>query len=103
MADLANLAFGYPTIAARIAGNDCVDSQTCVGLEHIENGLVLQNRCSSQAVGVELHDSAAVIVKNNRFDFAAGVDGCEVLSLSLGDKIDLSRVKPGAGTCARER
>ncbi len=102
VADLSNLAFGYSTIAARIAGNSCADGQTCVSLEHIENGLVLDNKCSSQAVGVELHDSPAVIVKNNAFYFSAGAAGCEILSLSLGDKIDLSRVKPGAGTCATQ-
>lgn len=101
-ADLAKLAFGYSTLATRIANNDCADSQTCVSLEHVQNGLVLDNKCSSRAVGVELHNSPAAIVKNNAFAFLGGAAGCEILSLSLGEKIDLSRVAPGAGTCAAQ-
>jgi hypothetical protein len=48
---------------------------------------------------VELHNSPNVEIIGNNFDFPPGDPGCEIRELSLGDKIDLSRVIPGAGAC----
>ena len=97
--DAGNLAFGLPSISASIKGNACEDSQTCISVEHIEDAEVRNNECSSTAVGVELHNAPGVQLTGNSFEFPAGDPGCEILALSLGDKIDLSRVVPGAGTC----
>lgn len=100
--DFANMAFGTPTVQASIKGNSCADSQTCFSLEHVAEGEVRNNHCSSQAVGVELHNSPAAQVYGNSFGFPPGEPGCEILTLALGDKFDLSRVKPGAGMCTAQ-
>jgi len=101
LVDLANVAFGAPALGATVTGNSCEGSQTCIGLEHIADGLVVDNQCASEAFGVELHNTplAAAIVKDNDFGFPPGVDGCEIRILDLGEKIDLSRVAPEAGVC----
>lgn len=57
------------------------------------------NDFSSQAYGVELQNSPAARVAANRFDFPSGVAGCEIRVLGLGERIDFSRVVPGAGMC----
>lgn len=97
--DLANRVFGFPSISGVVRANDCAGSQTCIGLEHADDFEVVRNACSSQAFGVELHNAPGAVVARNRFDFT-DVDGCEVHELSLGDKIDFSRVAAGSGTCA---
>ena len=97
--DLANLAFGFPSVSAIVRGNYCSGSQTCVSLEHAEDVEVVRNECSSQAFGVELHNSAGTMVAGNSFDFPDDVHGCEIRSLSLSEKIDFSRVAPGKGVC----
>jgi len=97
--DAVNLAFGMSTLDASIKGNACEDSQTCISLEHVDLAEVRNNECSSQAFGVELHNAPNAAVSNNRFDFPPGDPGCEIRVLSLGEKIDLSRVVPGAGAC----
>lgn len=97
--DLANGAFGTPSVKATVQGNTCKDSETCVSLEHIEQGLVRNNACSSQAFGVELYNTPAADVIGNTFEFPAGEAGCEIRVLVPGEKIDLSRVAPGAGIC----
>ena len=84
---------------AVVRDNDCEGSQTCISLEHIEQGRAVHNDCASQAFGVELYNSPNAVVANNSFDFPAGVAGCEIRSLMLGEKIDFSRVVPGAGVC----
>jgi len=99
LVDLANLAFGALTLGAAVEGNSCQDSETCISLEHIHEGRIVDNQCTSQAIGVELHNTTQEIVKDNDFDFPSGVDGCEVRILELGEKIDLSRVAPEAGVC----
>lgn len=75
------------------------DSETCISLEHVEQAEVMDNQCSGQAFGVELHNAPDVELSNNSFDFPPGEPGCEIRVLSLGEKIDLSRVVPGAGVC----
>jgi hypothetical protein len=97
--DLANLAFGTPTLGASVRGNACQDSETCIALEHVHGGRVVANRCTSQAFGVELHDTTGAIVRDNTFDFPPDVVGCEVRVLELGEKLDPSRVLPEAGVC----
>jgi hypothetical protein len=59
---------------------------------------VVFNACSSQAFGVELHNSPRAIVRNNSFEFRSS-GGCEIRVLEPGEKIDSSRVVPGAGVC----
>jgi hypothetical protein len=87
-----------PALDVTLWDNDCQDSETCISLEHIELGLVGRNRCSSQAFGIELHNAQSASVFDNRFEFDSP-DGCEIRLLSLGDKLDFSRVVPGAGSC----
>jgi hypothetical protein len=99
LADLANLAFGTPALGAAVKDNSCEGSETCIGLEHIQVGRVVDNRCASQAFGVELHNCTQTIVEDNDFDFPSGVDGCEIRILELGEKIDLSRVAREVGVC----
>jgi hypothetical protein len=99
LVDLANLAFGAPTLRAAVRSNSCQGSETCIGLEHIDGGRIVDNRCTSQAFGVELHNTTQAILRHNEFDFPADVAGCEVRVLELGEKIDLSRVVPEAGIC----
>lgn len=103
-ADLGNMVFRHASLELpwAIAGNTCVDSQTCIGLEHIADAHVRDNDCSSQAVGAELHNTTNVSVTSNSFQFPLGVGECEILELSLGDKKDLSRVIPGAGFCRQQ-
>ncbi len=100
--DLSRFAFGMEAVSAVIQRNDCADSQTCISLEHVPNALVRHNRCSSQAFGVELYNSANALVFGNQFHFPSGVDACEIRQLSIGDKIDFSRVTPGAGACVSQ-
>lgn len=102
IADAANLAFGIDTVTALVAGNGCEGAQTCISLEHIDRARVVFNDCNSQAFGVELHNAHRVHVEGNSFSFPAGVAGCEVRLLELGDKLDFSRVVPGAGVCVAQ-
>ena len=97
--DAARLAFGLPTVRTLVDGNDCEGSETCISLEHIDHGRVVSNECSSQAFGIELHDSPGATVAGNSFEFLTGGTGCEIRDLALGEKIDFSRVVPGAGVC----
>jgi hypothetical protein len=121
--DAAMLAFGIETVRVLVDGNGCEGSETCIGLEHVNNGRAVYNECSSQAYGVELHNAPGMIVRNNSFEFpdipqrdrgthraglraaltrklnTTGVAGCEIRMLALGEKIDFSRVVPGAGAC----
>lgn len=101
-ADAAKLAFGLDTLSALVVGNGCDGAETCIALEHIDRARVAFNECSSQAHGVELHNAFGVTVANNDFEFPAGVAGCEIRLLQLGEKLDFSRVVPGAGTCAAQ-
>jgi hypothetical protein len=96
--DAARLAFGLETVRAAVYGNVCEGSETCIALEHVDDGRVVFNACSSQAFGVELHNSRRAIVRNNSFAFPSS-GGCEIRVLELGEKIDFSRVVPGAGVC----
>jgi hypothetical protein len=96
--DVAKLAFGFATVRALVYGNDCTGSETCIGLEHLENVRAIHNQCASQSFGIELHNSPGVRVADNSFEFTQGA-GCEVRILQLGEKIDFSRVLPGAGAC----
>lgn len=98
--DLAHYTLGTPTVNATLWDNDCHDSETCISLEHVAVGLVGRNDCASRAYGVELHNSPNATVFGNRFAFDGA--GCEIRMLSLGDKIDFSRVVPGAGSCAAQ-
>jgi len=100
--DLVNLTFGFPSVRAIVRGNDCSGSQTCVSLEHLDDVVVVRNGCSSQAFGIELHNSTGAMVSGNSFDFPDDVDGCEIRSLSLGEKIDFSHVVPGKGVCMHQ-
>ena len=102
IADLANAAFGVSTLDTTIRNNSCSGSETCVSLEHIVGGDVRDNECSSLAYGVELHNSVTANVQGNEFSFPAGVTGCEIRTLVPGEKIDLSRVVPGAGMCTTQ-
>ncbi len=97
--DVTNLAFGMPTISANIRRNNCNDSESCISLEHVDQALVRNNTCSSQSVGIELHNSANVETINNQFSFS-NEPGCEIRTLILGEKMDFSHVVPGAGTCS---
>jgi hypothetical protein len=97
--NLANRAFGFPSVSATVRGNECSGSQTCISLKHADDVKVVRNECSSQAFGVELHNSPGAVVANNSFDFTEVADGCEIHTLSLGEKIDFSRVALGAGVC----
>lgn len=96
--DAARLAFGLETVRAYVYGNFCEGSETCIALEHLEDGTVLFNACSSQAFGVELHNSPRATVRDNNFAIASS-GGCEIRVLALGEKLDFSRVIPGAGVC----
>lgn len=49
LADLENLAFGVPTLSALVQRNSCRDSQTCISLEHIQDGRVVDNRCARRS------------------------------------------------------
>jgi len=63
----------------------------------------LVHECSSQAFGIELYDSPRTLIARNSFDFPAGVDGCEIRELALGEKLDLSRVvSDDAGVCVQQ-
>jgi len=97
--DLMKLGFGYESINAKISRNSCTDSQTCISLEHAGSAIVVDNSCASQQFGVELYNSADAVVSRNTFDFPSGVMSCEIRELEIGDKLDFSRVAPGAGTC----
>jgi hypothetical protein len=99
--DAARLAFGRETVRALIDGNVCEGSETCIALEHVNDGDVVSNACSSQSFGVELHNSQRGIVRDNSFEFASSV-GCEIRILELGEKIDFSRVVQGAGVCVSQ-
>jgi parallel beta-helix repeat protein len=100
VADLSNGVFGVPSIDPRIRYNECQESETCISLEHVVGGRVRNNDCSSKAFGVELYNSTTARVRNNNFNFPPEVAGCEIRILVPGDKIDLSRVVPGAGNCS---
>jgi hypothetical protein len=97
--DLSYAAFGLASISAKIANSGCRDSQTCISLEHVTQAQVWRNDCASQEFGVELHGSPNVEVRDNSFSFSTG-GGCEIRVLASGEKVDLSRVHPGAGGCA---
>jgi hypothetical protein len=96
--DAARVAFGVETVRALVYGNRCEGSETCIALEHVDDGRVVFNECSSQAFGLELHNSRRAIVRNNSFEFPPS-GGCKIRVLELGEKIDFSRVVPGAGVC----
>jgi hypothetical protein len=96
--DAARLAFGLVTVDAVVSGNACAGSQTCIALEHVNDGKVMSNTCSSQRFGVELHNSPRAIVRKNSFAFPPS-GGCEIHVLELGQKMDFSRVVLGAGVC----
>jgi parallel beta-helix repeat protein len=100
--DAANGAFGYSTVNALVRDNSCRNSETCISLEHVEQARVTDNDCSSQAFGIELYNSMNAIVSDNDFDFPPDVPGCEIRLLMTGEKIDLSRVKAGAGLCVTQ-
>ena len=97
--DLGTLVTGQSSTRALIRNNVCEGSQTCIGIEHCDSVRVVANECDSLAYGVELHNSAGAFVARNSFEFAGG-PGCELHLLQLGEKIDISRVVPGAGVCA---
>lgn len=97
--DVAKAVFGLGTVRALVLGNACEGSETCVSLEHVEDGRVLHNECASQSFGIELYDSPAALKAGNTFDFPPGVPGCEIRVLAPGEKIDFSRVVAGAGVC----
>ena len=99
--DLTNAAFGTPSVDATIKNNSCRDSQTCVSLEFVSSGLIKGNECASQETGIELYASPSITVEKNDFSLPPG-SGCELLVLVPGDKIDPSRVAPGAGTCTAQ-
>lgn len=98
--DLANFAYSVSSLRTVIANNSCTGSETCISVEHVDRGRVRRNDCESQAFGIELHNAPDITLRNNTFSFPPGADGCEVRTLSISDKIDLSRVVPGAGTCS---
>ena len=102
LVDAANLAFGSSTLHATVWENDCTGSETCISLEHVTRGRVIQNECSSQAFGLELYNAQRTKILGNSFNFTQG-DGCEIHELTLGEKIDFSRVVPGAGVCLLQR
>ena len=60
---------------------------------------VSHNDCNSQGFGVELHNTTGADVAGNDFSFRPPSVGCDVRLLTPGDKLDFSRVLPGAGTC----
>ena len=97
--DAVNLVAGVPSISVDMRRNDCIDSETCVSLEHVNEALVKNNNCASQAYGVELHNSPNAVVTGNSFNFTQG-PGCEIRTLLPGDKAGFSHVLPGAGTCS---
>jgi hypothetical protein len=96
--DLANLGFASPSLLARLQDNMCRDSQTCISLEHVEGGQVFDNQCASQLFGIELYNSPFADIRDNQFDLKEPT-GCEIRELAFGEKIDFSRVMPGAGSC----
>jgi len=99
--DLANLAFASPSLNALLQDNVCRDSQTSISLEHVAVGQVFNNQCASQQYGIEVYNSPFAEIRDNQFDFTAPT-GCEIRELAFGDKIDFSRVVPGAGTCIQQ-
>ena len=99
LVDLSNLAYQYPSLTGLVVDNRCEQSQTCIGLEHLDGVRVSRNECSPQQFGVELHNTPRAIVSDNAFTFPNGVACCDIRTLALGDKIDFSRVVPGAGYC----
>jgi len=102
LVDLVRPVYGAQTlILEAVRDNACVNSQTCISLEHVTVGDVSGNDCASRAFGIELYDSSAGI-EDNSFSFPLGVAPCEIRNLVLGEKIDLSRVVPGAGVCSSQ-
>lgn len=99
VADANNLAFALPSVDVVVRDNSCEGSQTCISLEHINDAVVRRNNCSSQAFGIELHNAFNNRVAGNTYNFPLGSTGCEIRTLELGEKIDFSRVVPGAGVC----
>jgi hypothetical protein len=97
--DMANFAFATETLSATIRDNQCEGSQTCFGIEHVNDCVIRDNRCDSLDFGIELHDAFNASIRDNRFKFPKGTAGCEVRTLEAGDKIDFYRAWPGAGTC----
>ena len=75
--DLVDDAVGLETVRVLVHGNVCDGSETCIALEHVDDGRVVFNACSSQAFGVELHNSHRAIVRNNNFEFPSS-GGCEI-------------------------
>ena len=100
--DAANFVFGLPAISADIRRNECHDSETCVSLEHVNEALVENNTCASQAYGVELHNSPSAVVTGNSFEFTQADPGCEIRVLVPGEKQGFSHVLPGAGMCSAQ-
>lgn len=98
--DAANLAYNMPSLSVDVVRNRCVGSQTCISLEHLNDGAVRWNRCRGISTGVELHNAAGIRVRNNRFRFTGDDETtCEVLTLAPGQKQDFWRPVPGAGSC----
>ena len=100
--DVANLAFGAETLSATIRDNRCEGSQTCIGIEHVNESIIRDNRCDSLEFGIELHDAFDARIRDNRFRSPSGVTGCEIRTLASGDKIDFYRALPGAGVCTAQ-
>jgi hypothetical protein len=100
--DVAHLAFQNVALTAVVEKNTCSGSRTCIGLDHVAGALVARNDCESRGFGIELHNCSVVGVRRNRFEFPAGDEACEIRVLQLGDKLDLSRVVEGAGTCVEQ-
>lgn len=100
--DIASLVFSVPTLDMRIRRNRCIGSQTCISLEHVKQASVRDNRCRALTTGVELYDADNIRLRDNRYRFTGDGEGCEVLNLALGQKIDAYRVVPGVGSCQSE-
>lgn len=98
--DAANLAFGLQTVTTTIRDNLCHGSQTCIGVEHVNDCEVRDNKCESLLYGVELHNAYNADVRDNKFEFPRGESDCEIRTLTLGEKLDFYRVAPGAGICS---
>jgi hypothetical protein len=100
--DVANLAFAAETLSATIRDNRCTGSQTCIGVEHVNDCVIRDNRCDSLEFGIELHNAFDARLRHNRIKFPNGVAGCEVRTLALGEKIDFYHALHGAGSCSAQ-
>lgn len=100
LVDAVNGAYGSSTlIVDGVRGNSCSKCETCISLEHVDEATLVDNDCVSLGFGIELHNTFGTEIEDNTFTFPKSDEGCEIRVLALGDKIDLSRVVPGAGSC----